>query len=107
MQNKSSYNTFQPTTILHLSTDDALNGDSCTYIIAQDEGAGMYVAVEQPLGSGIVITADEWPVLRTEINRMFDQIEQLEKKQQVAVAQERTGLTDAWNLCMRNAGGTD
>ena len=100
-----TYTTFQPTTVLHLRTDDALNGDSCTYVKAQDEGAGMFVAVEQLGCSGIVIEPDQWPVLRTEINRMFEQIAMHERKQAMLMQEQmlssingyrtiKTGCTD-------------
>lgn len=105
---KTTYTTFQPTTIVYPVNDDAINGDSSTYISIKDEGAGCFLAINQAGYSyGIMITVEDWPVIRTEINRMIAQIEQLEKNQQITLAQERTGLTDAWNLSMRNAGGTD
>ena len=102
---KTTYTTFQPTTVLHLSTDDALNGDSCTYVKARDEGAGMYIVLQQQLGAGIEIEPDQWPVLRTEINRMFEQIAMHERQQAMLMQEQvlasvngyrtiKTGCTD-------------
>ena len=99
---KITYTTFQPTTIVYPKNDDSINGDSSTCITIKDEGAGCFLAISQAgYSDGIMIMAEEWPVIRTEINRMFQQIEMIEKQQQEA---DRVYLSRSWGS---KAGGTD
>jgi len=99
---KLTYTTFQPTTIVYPKNDDAINSDNSTSITVKNEGAGCFLVIKQPyISDGIILSAEEWPVIRTEINRMFEQIELIEKQQQES---DRVYLSGAWDY---KAGCTD
>jgi hypothetical protein len=58
--------------LIVLPDGEALFHEGATRVEIDDEAAGEYVVLRQQ-GGKITIDADEWPTLRTAINRMVQQ----------------------------------
>jgi hypothetical protein len=59
--------------------DETLLSETATIITIEDDGAGEYLSIFQPTGSGkdaINIDPDEWVVMRSTIDRMFADIKE-------------------------------
>jgi hypothetical protein len=63
-----------------LQVDETLLSETATIITIEDDGAGEYLSIFQPIGSGkdaiINIDPDEWLVMRSTIDRMFADIKE-------------------------------
>lgn len=69
------------TAITVLPVGDTIGGDTDTTVRIDDDGAGAFLVLEQHWradANQVRITLEEWPAIRSAVERMFDELLALE-----------------------------